>query len=72
MILVCQVISHDNVIKGFMRLLRQEAIKVSHPAKFGGQKRCGSKDIMILVCHVTLQDHVIIWSIDFKGRGPSR
>ena len=72
MILVCQVISHDNMIKGFLRLLRQVAIKVSHPAKFGGQKRCGSKDIMILVCHVTLQDHVIRWSIDFKGRGPSR
>ena len=30
-----------------------------HPAKFGGDSHCGSGDIMILVCYVILQDHVI-------------
>ena len=25
-------------------------------------------DIIILVCHVILQDHAIIWSCDFMGR----
>ena len=31
-----------------------------------------SGDIMILVCHVTSQDHVIKESCDFIGRSPSR
>ena len=46
-------------------------IMVSHkPAKFGGYMHCGSEDIVILVCHVMLQDHVIKWSCDLIGRNP--
>ena len=30
-----------------------------HPTKFCGFRHCGSGDIMILVCHVILEDHVI-------------
>ena len=34
--------------------------KVSyHLATFGGYRRCGSGDIMILVCHMILLDHVL-------------
>ena len=46
-----------------------ESIKVSyHPTKFGGHGHCGSGDIIILVCHVTLQDHVIKGLCDFIGK----
>ena len=31
----------------------------NYPAKFGGHRQCGSGDIMVLVCHVISQDHVI-------------
>ena len=30
-----------------------------HPAKFGGLRHFDSEDIVISVCHVILQDHVI-------------
>ena len=33
---------------------------------------CGSKNIMILVFDVTLQDHVIKGPFDFMGRSQSR
>ena len=43
-----------------MWLYRQEPIKVSHHlTKFGSHRYCGSGDLMILVCHVIFQDHVI-------------
>ena len=43
-----------------------EPIKVSyHPVKLGGHRHFGSEDIMISVCHVILQDHVIKGSCDF-------
>ena len=46
---------------------------VSHqPAKFGGHRHCGSGDIMVLVCHVISQHHVIKRSYDFMGRNPSK
>ena len=40
--------------------------------KFGGHRHCASEDIMILVCHMILQDHVIKGSCDFIDRSPSR
>ena len=36
--------------------------------KFGGHRHCGSENIMISVCSVILQDHVIKESCDFMGR----
>ena len=48
-------------------------MKVSyHSAKFGGHMHCGSGNIMVLVGHVILQDHVIKGSSDFIGTSPSR
>ena len=43
-----------------------------HLAKFGGYRHCGSEDLMILVCHVILQDQVIKDSCDFMDKSPSR
>ena len=34
---------------------------------FGGHKHSGSGDIMVSVCHVILQEHVIKGSFDFIG-----
>ena len=37
-----------------------ELIKVSyHPAKYGGYRHTGSRDIMVFVCHVILLNHLI-------------
>ena len=47
--------------------------KVSHdPAKFSGHNDFGRGDIMILVCHVIFQDHVIKVSCDFINKKQSR
>ena len=39
--------------------------------KFGDNRQCGSGDVMVLVCHLILQDHVIEGSCDFKSKPPS-
>ena len=50
-------------------LYGQELIKVNyHLTRFDCHRHCGSKDIMILVCKVILQDHVIKRLCDFMGR----
>ena len=41
-----------------------------HPAKFGGHRLYGNGDIMILVCLVTSQYHMIKGSCDFIGNSP--
>ena len=38
-----------------------------HPVKLGGNRHCGSEGIIILVCHMILQYHVIKESYDFMG-----
>ena len=44
-----------------------------HLAKFDGHSHSGSVDMMVFVCHVTLQDHVIKSLYDFMMvRSPSR
>ena len=43
-----------------------------HPARLGGHRHCGSGDIMVSVCHVILQDHLIKGSYDSMGRSLSR
>ena len=43
-----------------------------HLAKFGGYGYCSSGDIMVLVCHVILQDYVANGSGNFTGRSASR
>ena len=45
-----------------MWLYEQEPIKVSYQSPmFGDLKHCGNEDIMVLVCHVILQDHRAMW-----------
>ena len=35
-------------------------LKISHyPAKFGGHRQCGSRDVIVVVCHVISQDHLV-------------
>ena len=52
---------------------RQEFIKLGyHPVKFGGHKHSDNGDIMVLVCHVISQDHVIKGLYDFEDRSLSR
>ena len=41
-----------------------------HLAKFSCHKDCGNVDIMISVCHVILQNHVIKSLYDFMGGSP--
>ena len=49
------------------------APQVSHDAtKFGGHRYCHIGDIMLLVCHVILQDHMIEGLSNFMGKTPSR
>ena len=43
-----------------------------HPAKFGSKRQCISGDVMVLVCLMTSQDHVIKESYDFMGESPLR
>ena len=43
-----------------------------HPAKFGGHWNCDSRDIMLLICHVILQDHLMKEQGNFMGRNPPR
>ena len=48
------------MIKGSCHSMDKSLPNVSHhPTKFCSCKYCGSGDIMILVCHVILEDHVI-------------
>ena len=35
------------------------------PAKFGGNRPCGSGDIMVLRCYVSSQDHMVKRSLWF-------
>ena len=43
-----------------------------HSAKFRGHEHCGSGVVMVLVCHVTLHDHVTKELDNLMGSSPSR
>ena len=43
-----------------------------HSAKFGCHRHSRNRDIMVLVCQVTLQDHIIKDLYDFMIRSLSR
>ena len=56
-----------------MKLYGYQPIKMSyHPAKHGGHRHSSSRQIMIFVCHVTLEDHVMRALYDLLVRSPSR
>ena len=54
---ICHVISKDRLFKVLNEF--------SPTCTFNGQRPCSSRDITYLICHVTLQDHVIKGSCDF-------
>ena len=39
-----------------------------HPDKFGSQRHCVSGDVIFLIYHIVLQDHLIKGSSDFMAR----
>ena len=43
-----------------------------HPTKFGSHSHCGCGNIMVLVCHVISQSHVMKRSRYYMGRYPSK
>ena len=55
-----------------MWLYYWEPLKViQHPTKYGHHSHFGSGDLIVLVCHLILEDHVIKDSCDFISRGQS-
>ena len=56
MFLVCHVILQNCVTKSdTVVTLWEEPLKVSqHPVMFGCHRHCGSREVMVLVCHVIL------------------
>ena len=71
MVLACQVISQDHVIKESCDSVGNSNVSY-HPAKVGGHRHCANGDVMVLACHVISQDHRINGSCDFMGSSPSR
>ena len=58
MVLVYHVTLQTDAIKDSFKIM--EPIKVNyHPSMFGGHNYSGNGDIMVFVCHLTLQDHMI-------------
>ena len=43
----------------------------SPPCQFEGQRHCNSGDIMVLVCHMILQDYITKGSCDYIVKSPS-
>ena len=63
----------EHVIKGSGDFMGENSpLYTSALPKIDSHKRCVKGYIIILVCHVILQDQGIIWSCDFVGRRHSR
>ena len=58
MFLVCHVAFQDHMKKGRAALWWEPLIVSYHFPKSGGPRYCGSRDIMILVFLMFLQDHM--------------
>ena len=43
-----------------------------HPNRFDDHRRCDMGDLIILICHVTLRDHVFKGSCDTMEKNTSR
>ena len=73
MVLVCSSDFARPLDQRIMWLYRYEPIELSHHlAKPGGYRCSGSTYIMVFICHVTLQDHVIKALYDIMFRNPSK
>ena len=62
--LVCHMTTCHHLFKGLCDFMSH------HLAMFGGYWFSGSRDVMDLVCHVILQDHVTLWVKAFHGNSP--
>ena len=71
MILVCYVSCKDTWSKDHAIMKRSYPLS-QHLAKFVGHRPCDSGYKIVLVCHVTSQDHTIKRSYDFMGKSHSK
>ena len=62
----------DHLIKALYDFMEKSPSSLFAPTKFVGHKHCCSGDILVLVYHVTLQDHVIKGRCHLMGRSQSR
>ena len=53
------------IVQGIVCLYEWKLRTVTHPAKFGGHRPCGRKDIKYLILQVILLDHAIKELCDF-------
>ena len=69
MVLLCQLVSEDHMIKKLSCMGRSLSGLVTIVSGFVAK---GIVVVMLLVCHMISQDHVIIWSCDFTGETSAR
>ena len=68
MVLIFLVILPDHGIKGSCEFMSRSPSRLSyHSAKFAVHRHSGSRDIMVLVCHVILQDQGLSKPLDQRG-----
>ena len=59
---------HD---QSLLRLYRLEPPKVrNHSTRFGNHSHCDGGDVIISICHVISQGHLVKRSCNFISRGP--
>ena len=64
-----EMTSRDHMFKGLRNLMSWS----HHLAKFSGHRPVVDfRYVTTLVCHVILQDHVIVQSYDFMGRSHAK
>ena len=66
-------ISQGHVIKESCNIIgKSPKREYYHSANFGCHRHCSNRDMMVFVCHVTSQDHMIKALYDFMIRSLSR
>ena len=65
---ICHVNLQDEVIKGPVTSWKKASMVHPRRAKFGSHRHFGSGYMVILICYMISQDHVIILSCENMGR----
>ena len=68
MVLISHVILQNHVTEALLTLLKVG----HHPSESGCHKHPGSRDVMVLVFHAILKDHMIKALCHFMDRSPLR
>ena len=68
--LVCHVISQKHVAIWSFDFMGKRVRASHHPDKFFGHRYCGSGNVMVLICHVISQGHVIERCGNIVARSP--